>query len=65
MSKEIIAIRKLEIKKCKFCHRNNLVLLEDVVIYNIPVSTMVSFGEKIIYILMVTKMMVIKWNHCA
>ena len=33
-------------KKCKFCHHENLTLLEDVDIDNIVLSSMVSSGEK-------------------
>ena len=32
-------------KKCKFCHHENLTLLEDVDIDNIVLSSMVSSGE--------------------
>ena len=33
-------------KKCKFCHHENLTLLEDVDTDNIVLSSMVSSGEK-------------------
>ena len=46
MSKEIIAFGNIEIEKRKFYHRKNLILLGDVDINNIPISNMVSSGEK-------------------
>ena len=46
VGKEIIAFGNIEIKKRKFHHRKNLVLLGDMDIDNILISTMVSSGEK-------------------
>ena len=36
----------LKLKKCKFHHHKNLILLEDADIDNIQVSSIVSSGEK-------------------
>ena len=51
MGKEIIVCAKIEIKKRKFYHHKNLILLEDVDIDKMQVCSMVSPSEKIyIYI---------------
>ena len=65
MGKEIITLGDTEIKKLKFCHCNNLILLEDVDIDKTQMSSMLSSSEKkIINILWVIKMiMIIKLNH--
>ena len=47
MTKEIIAFDNPEIKKRKCNHCKNLILLENVDIDNIEVSSMVSSSEKI------------------
>ena len=48
MDKEIIAFRCIEIEKQKFYHRKNRLLLEDLGIYKIQVSSMVSsVGKKL------------------
>ena len=52
-----------EIKKRKFHHRKNLILLENVDIEKMQVSYIVFFGEKNVNILLVTKIMIIKLNH--
>ena len=46
MSKQIIAFSNIEREKLKFHHHKNLILLEDVNIDNIQVSSMVYFDEK-------------------
>ena len=46
MSKEVIAFDNIKIEKRKFRNRKNLILLEDVDIENILISSMVSSGEK-------------------
>ena len=46
MGKEIIVCAKIEIKKRKFYHHKNLILLEDVDIDKMQVCSMVSPSEK-------------------
>ena len=46
LSKEIIAFVNIEIKKRKFHHCKHLILIGDVDIDNILISSMVSSGEK-------------------
>ena len=46
MSKEIITFCDIEIKKCKFRHRKNLILLQDIDIDNILISSMIFPSEK-------------------
>ena len=58
MSREVIACGNTEIKKRKFYYLKNLILLEDVDIDKIQVSSMLSTGEKAIKILLVTKTIV-------
>ena len=65
MSNEIITFGNIEIRKCKFHHPKNLILIEDVGIVKIQVSSMVSSSRKNAIILLVTKMMIIKLNHYA
>ena len=45
MGKEIIVCGKIEIEKYKFHHHKNLILLEDVNIDSIGVSSLVSPSE--------------------
>ena len=64
MGKLIITSGKIE--KRKFHHYKNLILLEDVGIDKMQVSKIVSSGEKVINILLITKMlMTVKLNHFA
>ena len=63
MSKYITARGKNEIKKRKFHHCKNLILLEDADINKILICSIVSSVEKIINTLLVTKMLIIKLNH--
>ena len=46
MSKEIIALGNIEIEKRKSHYRKNLILIGDLDIDNIPISSTVSSGEK-------------------
>ena len=46
MSKEIITFGDIEIEKCKFCYRRNLILLKDVDVDNILISSMISSSKK-------------------
>ena len=46
MSKEIIMFGNNEVGKHRFHHRKNLVFLEDVLIKNLQVSSMVSSVKK-------------------
>ena len=48
MVKVIIAFDTIKIKKRKFHHLENLILLEDIDIDNILTSSLVSSGEKIL-----------------
>ena len=46
MDKEIITCVNTEIKKCKFYHCKNQILLKEVDIEKIKISGMVSYDEK-------------------
>ena len=46
MGNEIITFGNIEIRKCKFHHPKNLILIEDVGIVKIQVSSMVSSSKK-------------------
>ena len=46
MNKEVISFGNIEIEKLKFHHLKNLILLQDVDIDNIQMSSMISSGEK-------------------
>ena len=46
MDKEIITCNNIEIKKCKFYHRKNLILLEEVDVEKIRMSGMVLYDQK-------------------
>ena len=46
MNKEVISFGNIEIEKLKFHHPKNLILLQDVDIDNIQMSSMISSGEK-------------------
>ena len=48
MVKVIIAFGTIKIKKRKFHHLENLILLEDIDIDNILTSSLVSSGEKML-----------------
>ena len=63
MSKEIQRLAILIFEKNEFNDRENPTLLENVDIYNIQVSSMISSSEK--NILLITKIMIIKLNHYA
>ena len=63
MDKEIITFGDIEIEERKFHQHKNLIYFEYVGITNIKVSSRVSSGEKIINILLLTKMMIIKLNQ--
>ena len=65
MSKEIIAFCNIKIEKRKFHHLKNLILLEGVDIDQTIISSTVSSSERIINVLLVTRMMIIKLNHLA
>ena len=63
MDKEIITFGDIEIEERKFHQHKNLIYFKYVGITNIKVSSRVSSGEKIINILLLTKMMIIKLNQ--
>lgn len=46
MNKEVISFGNIETEKLKFHHPKNLILLQDVDIDNIQMSSMISSGEK-------------------
>ena len=46
MSKEIITFGDIEIEKRKFSYRRNLILLKDVDVDNILISSMISSSKK-------------------
>ena len=50
----------IEIEKCKFHRRRNMMLFKDVDIKKIRVPSIVSSGKKIINVFLVTKMTIIK-----
>ena len=59
MSKKITAFDCNETKKHKLHHQKVLILVEDLVIDNIPISNMVKKN----HILFVTKVTILKLNH--
>ena len=63
MVKEIIVFGDVEIEKRKFNYHENTILLEDVDIDNIQVSSMVSSGEKIINTLFAIWIIIMNINH--
>ena len=65
MGKEIITFVYFGIDKRRWHHRKNLILLEYVDIDNIKASSMVSSGETIKNILLVSKIIIIKFNYYA
>ena len=65
MGKKITTFGDIKIKKRKFFHRKNLILLEVVDIGKVQVSVWFLQSKKIINILLVTKMMIIKLNYYA
>ena len=65
MGKEAITFGNNENEERKFHHRKSLILLEDVDINKMQVSSMVFSGKTNTNILMITKMMIIKLIHYA
>ena len=63
MGKEIIVLGDVETQKRKFHYHENIILLEDVDIDNIRVSSMVSSGEKIINTLFAIWIIITNINH--
>ena len=63
MGKEIIVFGDVETEKRKFHYHENIILLEDVDIDNIRVSSMVSSGEKIINTLSAIWIIITNINH--